>query len=89
MKNSKSIYSLLGLLAIAMAAQSCTETVIEKVETKVDEVKKDTNEIVRDTQKDLRDATGNSSVTKDVGDQVKNAKDEVEFQAKKLKRKVD
>ncbi len=83
------LLTALLVLTGGLGLQSCSETPVEKAKTKIDEITKDTKENLRDAQKDLRDATGNSSITKDVGDKLQNAADEVEFQAKKAKRKAD
>lgn len=77
------------LLLFTANPAKAEETNGEKAATKIDEVSKDSKKAVRKIKKKARDATGNESLSKDVGDQLNNTSDEVKYQGKKTKRKID
>lgn len=74
---------------LAAQRMQAEETTVEKAQTTVDEAVKDTKQELRKYKKELRKRTGNESLSEDIKDSAKNAKDEIEFQTKKAKRKID
>jgi apolipoprotein N-acyltransferase len=97
MKLAKDIRAILSLgisvacgLALSQSPRlQAEETKVEKVQNKTDEVVKDTKQEVRQTKKKIRDKTGNDDLGQDLKDGARNAKDEIKYQAKKAKRKID
>lgn len=65
------------------------ETTTEKIIDKGDEAIKDAKQESRKLKKKVRDKTGNSSLKEDIKDGANNVKDELEYQGRKVKRKVD
>lgn len=84
------LLTTIGLaLALGGLALVAEETTTEKIIDKGDEAVKDAKQEGRKLKKKIRDKSGNSSLKEDLEDTAENAKDELQYQGRKAKRKVD
>jgi hypothetical protein len=82
-------YLMITGLVLAAFPLIADETTGEKIQNEAGEANKNLKKEGRHLKKKIRDRTGHHSMGKDIKDSSKNAADEAEHQAKKLKRKVD